>query len=279
MYRAAFGTLTAFSLLLAFEGIGSAQTGQMSKPDNHQTAEFLYQHGQQALENAALCNACHARDYCARCHVNAGEMPAIQALDPDPAVAAYVASKDWPGPPSHTPFFLTNHRALAASARENCTVCHVVEQQCQSCHLGSETLERRRGASERRDVDLYHPLNFLQQHSASAFNQENECASCHNPQVFCQACHSNLGYASRDGRTDTGFHNENPNFQFGHGKAARQGLESCAACHAQQDCLQCHSARVGRNINPHGPEFDGQHLKSKNEGFCLFCHFSGQINR
>jgi hypothetical protein len=270
VYRASIGVLLVVGLLTAGGEYGVAQTGQMSLPENHQAAGFWLQHGQQANADATLCAVCHQREYCSGCHVNAFDVRAIQSLPSSPATAEYAASKEWLAPPTHTPLFLEDHKALAAGMTENCQVCHVVEEQCQTCHLGSETLERRRTVT---DLDLYHPFNFMQQHSTAAFNQETECASCHNVEVYCRDCHSNLGYAS-GGRTDTGFHNESAAFQFGHGQAARQGLEACAACHAQEDCLQCHSAKAGRNINPHGPGFDAEKLRKKNEGLCLFCHWS-----
>jgi hypothetical protein len=270
VYRASIGLTLVVGLLAAGGEYGLAQTGQMSLPENHQTADFWLKHGQQAMADATLCAVCHQREYCSRCHVNAFEVAPIQSLPSSAATAEYVASKEWPAPPTHTPFFLEGHKSVAAAMTENCQVCHVVEEQCQTCHLGSETLERPR---TKTDVDLYHPFNFMQQHSTAAFNQETECASCHNVEVFCRDCHSNLGYAS-GGRTSSGFHNESAAFQFGHGQAARQGLETCAACHAQEDCLQCHSAKTGRNINPHGPGFDAEKLRKKNEGLCLFCHWS-----
>lgn len=171
-------------------------------------------------------------------------------------------------PPSHTPFFRDNHRVLASGAASECETCHVRDQSCVGCHLGSETLDR-----PDQDVALYHPADFLEQHATAAWNREVECASCHNTEVFCRSCHTGLGRASA-GRTVTGYHNEDVAFQLGHGPAARQGLESCASCHAQQDCLACHSATNGRRVNPHGPDFDADKLRSKNRELCLFCHFS-----
>jgi hypothetical protein len=269
--RACLGVLLIAGMLVSNAEYGVAQTGQMPKPENHQADDFWLTHGQGGKADASLCAVCHARDYCARCHVNPYDNPVIQALSSDPEVAEYVAGKEWPAPPTHTPFYLEDHKAPGAAATSNCQVCHVIEQQCQSCHLGSETLERPRSKT---DVDLFHPLNFMQQHSTAAWNQETECATCHNPEVFCRDCHTNLGYASGAFRTTSGFHNGSVRFRFGHGQAARQGLESCATCHAQQDCLQCHSAISGRRINPHGPGFDAEKLRSKNEGLCLLCHFS-----
>ncbi len=77
----------------------------------------------------------------------------------------------------------------------------------------------------------------------------------------------------------TGFHNDDPGFALGHGQAARQGLETCASCHAQQDCLACHSARGGRRINPHSSDFDAGKLRDKNPELCLFCHRSTILDR
>lgn len=267
-YRVSIGALLVVALLAADVGVGVAQTGQMPKPDDHQT-DWLLIHGQRAKADITFCQVCHAREYCSGCHVNAYDVPEIQALRSDPEVAAYVADKEWPAPSTHTPFWLEGHKADAAGATAQCSICHVIEQQCSSCHLGSETLERARS-----DVDLYHPYNFMEQHNAAAWNQETECASCHNLVVFCYDCHVDLGLGTTDARTTSGFHNANSAFQFGHGQAARQALESCAACHQQEFCLRCHSAKGGAQINPHGPGFDAEKLKSKNSNLCLFCHFS-----
>ncbi|HSG82571.1 MAG TPA: hypothetical protein VLC48_09990 [Gemmatimonadota bacterium] len=275
-YRATLSATLTAVLVAATVQLGLAQTGQMPKPGTHD-AEFLYTHGGQAQTNIQMCSACHAREYCSGCHVNAADVPEIQALRSDPAVAEYTAGLTFPAPASHTPFFFEDHRAAAASATESCAVCHVVEQQCQVCHTGSETLDRPQNTAHRRDVDLYHPFNFMQQHSAAAFNRETDCASCHNPVAFCQDCHANLGRTNQDLRTDTGFHNKNNSFQLGHGQAARQGLESCQTCHTQEYCLQCHSAKLGRRINPHGSGFDAEKLQNKNPAFCGLCHFGNPL--
>ena len=106
------------------------------------------------------------------------------------------------------------------------------------------------------------------------FGQAVECATCHNPEAFCRDCHSVQGFAT-GGRIDTGFHAGKPTFVFGHGVAARQGLESCATCHSQKDCLLCHSGLGGRRINPHGNDLDLEKLKAKNPVICLACHSTG----
>ena len=271
-YRASFGALLVALLVATTANYGLAQTGEMPKPGDHDIADFLLKHGQRANADVTLCAVCHAREYCSSCHVNAFDVPAIQALPSDERVAEYAATLKREPPASHTPFWQENHKATAASATAMCATCHVVEQKCQVCHLGSKTIE-----PSKKDVALYHPMNFMQQHSAAAWNRETECATCHNTVAYCQDCHVQLGYGTPTGtlgRTDTGYHNSDPGFLYGHGQAARQGLESCASCHYQQDCLQCHSAKFGRNVSPHGPGFDAQRLADKNELLCLVCHYT-----
>ena len=99
--HATFATLLVVALIATVAESSVAQTGEMQLPDNHQVADFPMTHGAQAQENIQLCGVCHARDYCSGCHVNAFEIPAIQALEPNPEVAAYVARKVWPAPASH----------------------------------------------------------------------------------------------------------------------------------------------------------------------------------
>ncbi len=189
---------------------------------------------------------------CADCHMEAGGGP----MDVRRA------------PASHTPFFVSDHRAYAAAARGDCETCHNRDQQCYGCHSGSENLD-----TPSAEQASYHPENFMQQHSAAAWSRETECASCHNTEAYCRSCHMSAGRGVEGLRLDTGYHNEDPSFRTGHGQAARQGLESCATCHAQRDCLVCHSARGSRRVSPHGPGFDGEKLQKKNPELCLFCHF------
>ncbi len=240
-YRARFGTLLVALLVAASAEFSLAQTGQMQMPDNHKAADWWLKHGQSAKADISFCAVCHARDYCSGCHVNAASVPAIQALAPNPEVAAYVAEKEWPAPPTHTAFWLTGHRAQAAAATSQCEVCHVVEQFCQTCHLGSETAAR-----PRRDVPNYHALNFLERHSAAAFNRENECASCHNPEVFCRSCHISLGRAT-EGRTTTGIPQRGPPLRFRPRSGRPAGIGEL--------CIVSCSARLsGLPFGPGGPE-------------------------
>ena len=71
-----------------------------------------------------------------------------------------------------------------------------------------------------------------------------------------------------------GFHDKKQSFLLAHGPAARQSLESCVSCHAERDCLTCHSALGGRRFDPHGPGFDADRMRRRNSQMCTVCHGS-----
>ncbi len=256
-------------------------------PESHAAENWWSTHNEPARADVSTCATCHTRASCETCHVAPVPEP-VRRLpsgrdggndgDNPPEMTA-LGQQQGPGvvltrraPPSHTPTFANEHRVPAASATAQCQACHVRDE-CTSCHTGSEAL-----TTPARRIAGYHAANFLQQHSAPAFSREVECATCHNPEAFCRDCHAGQSLAS-EGRTDTGFHDKKPQWEFGHGKAARQALESCVACHAQSDCLACHSALSGRGVNPHGPGFDSNRLRSKSPATCTRCHTSAILNR
>lgn len=254
--RAMGGLLGAAAIALTMSTWSSAPQGE----PQHSDPDWWETHRQVVEPDAASCATCHAQPSCTSCHVDPVPAP-ITAL---PEEGGVVPAKREP-PPTHTPFFAENHLTLAAANKNQCATCHTRES-CLSCHTGSQAVTT---PGER--IGSYHTDNFLQQHSAAAFSQEVECATCHNPEVFCRSCHVTQGL-SGDGRFDTGFHNELRSFVFGHGQAARQGLETCATCHRQSDCIACHSAVGGRRVNPHGPGFDPERLSSRAPSMCLACH-------
>jgi hypothetical protein len=156
----------------------------------------------------------------------------------------------------HDPGFRASHRAAASASAASCAGCH--EQRfCSDCHAGEGT--RR-----------FHAANFSQRHATDAYGQESRCASCHNTELFCRSCHRTSGLATR-GRLDAAFHDAQPQWLLQHGRAARQGLQSCTTCHAQRDCQTCHST-LGWGVNPHGPGFDARKAAARNGTQCLLCH-------
>lgn len=245
-------------------------------PADHQRDDFATAHGDAAKENLARCSTCHARPSCTACHIGSksnaqiARMP-VARLGEAPGVQLRLQQGQRRVPPLalralddttvrpvrvHDVTFRTNHKAAAGMAAPTCAGCH--EQRfCSDCHAGEGT--RR-----------FHAANFAQRHAADAYSRDTRCASCHNTELFCRSCHRTSGLTSR-GRLDAAFHDAQPQWLLQHGRAARQGLQSCATCHAQRDCLTCHST-LGWGVNPHGPGFNGSRAAKQNATQCLLCH-------
>jgi hypothetical protein len=250
-------------------------------PADHRSDAFRIGHGDAARTATARCATCHARPSCTTCHLGAGAAEVIRRMPrPEPGGAAGVqlrATRPRDPPPGaaqlllaadavqaaaphsvrvHDPGFRTAHRAQASAGALSCSGCH--EQRfCSDCHAGEG---RRR----------FHPANFTVRHAANAYGRDTDCSSCHNTEAFCRDCHARTGMGSR-GRLDVAFHSAQPTWLLQHGRAARQGLQNCATCHAQRDCLTCHST-VGWGINPHGRGFDARAMAARTPTTCLACH-------
>jgi hypothetical protein len=149
------------------------------------------------------------------------------------------------------------HGALAATGKPDCAQCHAPTF-CSSCHVGS-------------DSRAFHAVNYAERHAADVFAARADCRSCHNTERFCRDCHVQTGVASQ-GRMNAAFHNAQPTWVLSHGQAARTGLESCASCHRQNDCMRCHSAAGGWGVNPHGQGFAASRLSSRAGVTCRLCH-------
>jgi hypothetical protein len=80
-----------------------------------------------------------------------------------------------------------------------------------------------------------------------------------------------------EGRPGLEFHDAEPLWLLRHGQAARQSLESCAGCHAQKDCVRCHSDFGAFGVNPHREGFDAERAASRNARVCLECHFKNPV--
>jgi Doubled CXXCH motif (Paired_CXXCH_1) len=298
-------------------------------PDSHKQRGFAFSgHAKQAgtsngtIKVSAACATCHARDFCIQCHVNAPEVPLIQALALDSRSTAIEAELEAPAD-HRNPEFLFRHGEPARTSPATCATCHTQES-CLACHFGKPaavqvlpvagpgrgkgaSTERERPASHGRDFSEihgpvanarpqscegchvrpqcldchrpnpadptpgYHPAGFLSRHPAAAYTRETSCSDCHNAGQFCADCHVKAGLAAQ-GPLDAGYHDAKQFFLLNHGQAARQNLESCVTCHAERDCLSCHSAQGGRRFNPHGPGFDPETLRRKNSQACTVCH-------
>lgn len=229
----------------------------LREPVSHRATGFLESHGRH-IGNGATCATCHTQESCTTCHAGVPPKPVRQLATAGPgrAVGATVSRRR---PSTHGADFTDAHAPFARAASRSCTTCHA-RIECLSCHLPAPG-----------QAAGYHAADFLARHPAAAFARTSNCADCHNTASFCASCHAQAGLRA-NGPLRANYHDANPNFLFGHGTAARQGLETCVSCHAERDCLACHSAEGGRRFNPHGPGFDAERLRRKNPEICTVCH-------
>ncbi|MEX2466196.1 MAG: hypothetical protein WD995_04760 [Gemmatimonadota bacterium] len=229
-------------------------------PESHREERWDERHA--PVAEAASCNTCHTTEDCRACHVS----PAPDVVGALPRRADVHApgvglTPDAPGTHA-SPFFPEAHGTLAAADDGSCATCHT-ESYCTDCH------DAPTGAS-------YHPSGFVAGHSAAAFGRADECAACHETAAFCRACHLESGFGSV-GRLGTGYHDAEPIWLLRHGQAARQNLESCASCHEQRDCVQCHGVLGSFKVSPHQPGFDAERAWATSPRTCLACHVGNPL--
>ncbi len=244
---------------LASDPRATAIVVRLEPPPSHADESFLGGHGAIARRAPADCVTCHTQESCQTCHV--GKPRVARALHRSAewgrGIGAVMRRRR---PPWHGDNFATNHAQRAAAATATCAACHV-RADCLECHRP----DAARAAG-------YHPSGFLARHPAAAYARETSCSSCHNAGSFCTSCHASAGLKAAAGPLGSGYHDATRFFIAGHGGAARQSLETCTSCHAERDCLTCHSALGGRRFNPHGPGFDPNRLIKKNPQMCTACH-------
>lgn len=229
-------------------------------PASHAAAGFLRGHGREAQRANATCETCHARESCTTCHIGGPPraVAALPAVGPGRAAGAQLTRTP---PVSHTPEFRERHGMDANARPRTCETCHV-RSTCLECH-------RPEGGGQSR----YHAQGFLTRHPSAAYAREANCTDCHNPAQFCQSCHQQTGLVATARLGRLGYHDAFRGFSLGHGQAARQSLETCASCHAERDCTDCHSAVGGGfRFSPHGPGFNAARARAKNPTLCIACH-------
>jgi hypothetical protein len=235
-------------------------TAEYPVPASHEDEGWLDAHRLQVPVRE--CSTCHTQDDCRSCHV--GIVPTfVEALPRASESLAPGARLVARAPESHeSSFFLNAHSVLASADGQSCATCHV-ESYCVDCHDGPPD-------------GGYHPASFVARHAADAFARTDECATCHSTEVFCRACHLESGFGSR-GRLGSGYHDAEPVWLLRHGQAARQSLETCASCHAQGDCVQCHGVLGSFSLSPHSRDFDAAAAWAQSPRTCLACHVSNPI--
>jgi len=241
---------------LASDPRSLALKAALRAPESHRGGRFQSQHGPQARRDPSRCAFCHTQESCLACHRSRPTVISdLPVAGPGRGTGAQIERKK---PASHGSDFADRHGPTAGATTSG----------CRNCHARSECLECHRPATA---GGAYHAAGFLTRHPASAFNRQTDCAGCHNQGAFCATCHKQAGLVS-SGRLQGGYHDANGAFVLNHGTAARQNIESCVTCHAERDCLACHSAQSGRRFNPHGPGFDAERLRRRNPQTCSACH-------
>jgi len=249
-------TLLLAALVAAAGGV--MQTGAAQAPESHQASDWLRRHGTLVRRDASECKVCHTRENCLECHIGTPQV----AADFFPASSGQAVGMPVQrhAPPSHQGGgYRGRHATEAAATPQTCAACHV-RSDCMDCH--------RPGAASGAG---YHPADFLSRHPAEAYSRVTSCSDCHSATAFCASCHRSSGLAV-DGPLGRGYHDAKQFFLAGHGMAARQNLENCVSCHAERDCLTCHSALGAQRFNPHGPGFDAARMKRSNPDMCAVCH-------
>lgn len=229
------------------------------RPASHVDEGWQSEHGTHASRDA--CATCHATEDCAACHIDTND--AIASLPSRAQVVAPGVHIEAHAPDSHrSRFFMASHATLAAADDGSCATCHT-QTYCTECHDGPSN-------------GGFHPLDFATRHGAEAYGREEECSTCHNAAAFCRSCHVESGLGS-EGRLGAGYHDAEPLWLIRHGQAARQSLESCASCHKQRECVQCHGVLGAFKISPHTRDFDARAAWKKNPTICLACHVGNPI--
>jgi hypothetical protein len=214
-------------------------------PESHREPGFDFAlHGKlthvSSGEVSAACATCHAREFCIQCHVNAPEVPLIQAFAPDPRSTAVRAKLK--APPDHqSPDFVFRHGSTAHKSPGTCATCHSQES-CLTCHLAKPAAVqvlpvsgpgRGKGASTTRERPKSHGQDFSQIHGAVADSRPQSCEGCHvRPQ--CLDCHRPNPADPTPGYHPAGFLSRHPT-------AAYTRETNCSDCHnTGQFCADCH---------------------------------------
>jgi hypothetical protein len=268
-----------------------AAVGGFPVPLSHQVPSFRFEgHGNLAVLRQpsggtvlnTSCATCHARNFCASCHVNASEVAAIQALAPDER--SLVHKYTFMAPPSHAaPSFAASHRRDANRDPQSCATCHT-RPSCTACHveplpravtvLPMPDTSRARGAVVHREPPASHTTAFREGHGNEASAAQRSCSTCHVRQD-CLACHRAENGRASDYHPVT--------FIARHPAAAYARQVNCSDCHnTQQFCASCHrQAGLGGGNTLTGAQYHdgkaaffvghGQAARQSLES-CVSCH-------
>ena len=234
----------------------------------------MTQHDLATRENAlpvmGTCLGCHdgkqAPSACTTCHEAAPDGRVQTDL-----AGGRLAPAGWYHEDAHDDDWLGTHRLAASLSDGYCAACHT-QNECADCHNGVKKPLK------------VHPNNWILTHPVAARKDTPDCSSCHRSQTFCVDCHQ-LAKVSPEAPNQppatVRFHPDGWVEGMGqrgvnhHSFEAQRNIRSCASCHTEQTCMQCHST-LTLGVNPHPPGFVGSgacdRMLSKNARVCLKCH-------
>lgn len=229
-------------------GLSRERVARFPRPNSHDAPDFQSKAGHGKLAKltvgsqkvASSCATCHVRPYCTYCHVNAPEIPAIQALGFYNAAVALPRKFDQPATHKRADFE-SQHGKQAGHGAQACQTCHTRES-CAVCHVNQLPAAARglypagpgrgAGAMPKEKAPSTHTPTWPTKHGTVAAATMQTCASCHTRQS-CLTCHV-PNTANRGQYHPASFLTRHP-------ADAYSRSSSCAECHNQQQfCQSCH---------------------------------------
>jgi hypothetical protein len=252
------------------------------KPPSHANEGFASAHTPANDASIAQCATCHTRESCARCHPNAGKLPAVTRLGSDSRVAELMrgVAALYPTPANHrSADWALAHGPAAKAGAASCANCHT-QSTCTSCHRGGAASSivaslpsstSGDGPGVRVAVTKVHASNFAASHKTTAASGRLDCAGCHAKRE-CTTCHEGSG--SRR------YHE--PDFSSRHASQSYAQDQTCSSCHRTETfCRSCHvSSGVTEKNALKGAAHTGQplwlfqHSQAARQGLasCTTCH-------
>ena len=254
-----------------------ARLAAFQKPESHEKGDFAQRHGTVAAAAQSQCAFCHAKESCARCHVNGTRVAAQFGLLADARVATLVAGRKavYVAPATHrAAAFLDTHGKLASANVQSCANCHA-RSSCQACHTGT-------GAAE-----TIRQLPIAEKGSAAGVQIIRVNTPWNSStDVGAASSHIALGpatagrFANDDQPRKAQVHA--PGFARTHGAPAASGQLTCEGCHSRSYCADCHGGESKRRFHVanfasrHAPEAYGRETDCQQchnpEVFCRGCH-------
>jgi hypothetical protein len=257
----------------------TAHLAALPKPPSHATERFIANHDVRGEVEAAQCATCHSRDSCARCHVNAADVAAINQLQPDARVAAMLRGRaaTYLTPDDHrADAWAHSHGRAAEAGTRRCAACHA-QPSCTVCHTGnigqSVIWRLPDGLSGTPGVQLVLPRRVSRVEGRLAV-----------PAALAQA-HTVVGWPDTVRTGQRAIVKPHPEgFATRHAASAASGRLTCEGCHTQQFCSDCHAGESRRRFHPanfvarHAPESFARDTECSSchntEVFCRGCHQS-----